>query len=189
MEAYQQSLAIAKNLIDRDKSNLLWQRDFAVSTQRAGDVFVRQGKLPEALDAYQQNLNIQRTLADQDKTDAGAQRDLSLSYQNVADVLKAQGKLQEALDAYRQSLEITERLTDRDKSNSDWQRDLIVLLLRIGDVMVKIGGNDSVTQAREYLRTGLNIAGQYPGPDRQNLVDSLNLALQKLTSQPFSNRP
>jgi ABC-type sugar transport system substrate-binding protein len=56
-------------------------------------------------------------------------------------------------------------------------------------VMVKIGGNDSLTQAQEYLRTGLSIAEQYPGPDRQSLVDSLNLALQKLTSQPFSNRP
>jgi tetratricopeptide (TPR) repeat protein len=180
MDAYQHSLAIAKSLIDRDKSNLIWQRDFAVSTQRAGDVLVRQGKLPEALDAYQQNLNIQRTLADQDKTDAGAQRELSLSYQNFADVLKAQGKLQEALDAYRQSLEITKRLTVQDKSNSDWQRDLIVLLLRIGDVMAGIGGNDSVAQAQEYLRTGLNVAEQYHGPDRQSLVDSLNLALQKL---------
>jgi tetratricopeptide (TPR) repeat protein len=172
--------AIAKTLTDRDKSNLLWQRDFAVSIQRVGNVLVRQGKLPEAMDAYQQNLNIQRTLADRDKLNAGAQRELSLSYQNVADVLKAQGKLQEALDAYRQSLVIAKRLTLRDTSNSNWQRDLIVLLLRMGNVTAKIGGNDNVTQAQDFLRTGLNVAEQYVGADRQYLVDSLKLAMQNL---------
>ena len=180
MDAYQQSFAIAKTLTDRDKSNLLWQRDFAVSIQRVGDVLVRQGKLPEAMDAYQQNLNIQRTLADRDKLNAGAQRELSLSYQNVADVLKAQGKLQKALDAYRQSLVIAKRLTLRDTSNSNWQRDLIVLLLRMGNVTAKIGGNDNVTQAQDFLRTGLNVAEQYVGADRQYLVDSLKLAMQNL---------
>jgi tetratricopeptide (TPR) repeat protein len=182
-DAYQQSLAIAKSLTGRDKSNAVWQRDFAVSTQRIGEVRVRQGQLQEALDAYQQNLNIQRTLTDQDKTNAGSQRDLSLSYENVGDVLSAQGKLQEALDDYRQALEIAQRLTVRDKSNSDWQRDLIVCLFRMGNTMAKIGGNDNVTQAQGFLRTGLNVANQYPGPDRQGLIDSLNLALQSIAHQ------
>ena len=183
MDAYQQSLAIAKSLTDRDKSNPVWQRDFAVSTQRIGDVRVRQGKLQEALDAYQQNLNIQRTLTDQDKTNAGSQRDLSLSYENVGDILSAQGELQEALDAYRQALEIAQRLSVRDKSNSDWQRDLIVCFFRMGNIMAKIGGNDNITQAQEFLRAGLNVANGYPGPDRQQLIDSLNLALQNLAHQ------
>ncbi len=180
MDAYQQSLAIAKSQTDRDKSSL-WQRNFAASIQRVGDVLLRQGKLPEALDAYQQNLNIQRTLVDQDRTNANAQRDLSLSYAHVADILKAQGKLQEALGACQQGLVIAKHLTIRDKSNSDWQRDYIVLLIRMSDVTAKIGGNDSITQAQEFLRTGLSVAEQYPGPDRQYLVDSLNQALQNLT--------
>jgi tetratricopeptide (TPR) repeat protein len=181
MDAYQQSLAIAKSLTDQAKSNLVWQQVFAVSIQRIGDVLVRQGELQGAMDAYRQNLHIQLALADQDKTNAGTQRDVSLSYENVGDVLRAQGKLQEALDAYRQSLAIAKRLTVRDKSNSDWQRDLIVLLNKIGDVTAKIGGNDNVAQAREFLQTGLNAAEQYPGLDRQQLVDSLKLALQNLT--------
>jgi tetratricopeptide (TPR) repeat protein len=31
LEVYEQGLALAKRLTDQDKSNLLWQRDFAVS--------------------------------------------------------------------------------------------------------------------------------------------------------------
>jgi tetratricopeptide (TPR) repeat protein len=154
-----------------------------VSNQRVGEVLVRQGKLQEALDAYQQNLDIQQRLTDRDKTNAGWKRDLALSYENVGDVLSAQGKLQEALDAYRQTLAIVQRLTVQDKSNSDWQRDLIVCLFRIGNITAKIGGNDNITQAQEFLRTGLKVADQYPGPERQQLLDLLNRALQKIAHQ------
>jgi tetratricopeptide (TPR) repeat protein len=183
LDAYRQGLAIAQRLTVRDESNSLWQRDFGVSNQRVGEVLVRQGKLQEALDAYQQNLEIQRTLTDRDKTNAGSERDLALSYENVGDVLSAQGKLQEALDAYRQTLAIVQRLTVQDKSNSDWQRDLIVCLFRIGNITAKIGGNDNITQAQEFLRTGLKVADQYPGPERQQLLDLLNRALQKIAHQ------
>jgi hypothetical protein len=55
-----------------------------------------------------------------------------------------------------------------------------VLLLRMGSVTAKIGGNDNVTQAQDFLRTGLNVAEQYVGADRQYLVDSLKLALQNM---------
>jgi tetratricopeptide (TPR) repeat protein len=145
-----------------------------------GDVLVAQGKLEEALGAYQQSLKIRQTLAEQDKSNVGWQRDLSVSYDKVGEVLEAQGKLQEALDAYQQSLTIAKRLAEQDKSNSGWQRDLIVSLYKVGTIMAKIGDNDKVTQAQGFLRTALNLAKLYSGPDRQNLIDALNLALRNL---------
>jgi tetratricopeptide (TPR) repeat protein len=99
---------------------------------------------------------------------------------NLGDVRVAQRKLQDALDAYQQGLAIAKRLADQDKSNSGWQRDLIVSLYKIGTLTAKIGGNDSVMQAQEFLQTALNLAELYSGPDRQKLIDGLNLALPNL---------
>jgi len=75
---------------------------------------------------------------------------------------------------------ILKRLAEQDKSNSRWQHDLIVWLLNAGTITAKIGGNDSVTRAEDLLRTGLNLAELYPGPDRQNLISLLNSALWNL---------
>jgi tetratricopeptide (TPR) repeat protein len=145
-----------------------------------GDVRVAQGKLQEALDTYQQSLAIFKRLAEQDKSNSGWQRDLSASYEKVGEVLVAQGKLQEALDAYQQSLAIAKRLAEQDKSNSGWQRDLIVSIYKVGTTTAKIGTRNSVSQAREFLRTALNMADKYSGPDRQQIIDVLNQTLQNL---------
>jgi hypothetical protein len=75
---------------------------------------------------------------------------------------------------------IAKRLADQDKSNIGWQRDLIVSLYKVGTITAKIGGNDKVTQAQGLLRTDLNLAQLYSGPDRQKLIDALNQALRQL---------
>jgi len=47
LDAYEQVLAIAKKLVDQDKSNSIWQRDLSVSYNKVGDVLSAQGKLHE----------------------------------------------------------------------------------------------------------------------------------------------
>jgi hypothetical protein len=54
--------------------------------------------------------------------------------------------------------------------------------------MAKIGGNDNVTHAQEFLRAGLNLVELYPGPDRQDLIGALNLALENLAASMISRR-
>jgi tetratricopeptide (TPR) repeat protein len=173
----------AKEYLDRLPTELVTASRLEQQTgmlDNLGDVRVAQRKLQDALDAYQQGLAIAKRLADQDKSNSGWQRDLSVSYTKVGIVLVAQGKLQDALDVYQQSLKIHQTLAEQDKSNSGWQRDLIVSLYKIGTLTAKIGGNDSVMQAQEFLQTALNLAELYSGPDRQKLIDGLNLALPNL---------
>jgi hypothetical protein len=55
-----------------------------------------------------------------------------------------------------------------------------VSFYKVGTITAKIGGNSNVTQAEDLLRTGLNLAELYTGPDRQNLIDGLNQALRNL---------
>jgi hypothetical protein len=81
---------------------------------------------------------------------------------------------------YQQCLAISKRLIEHDKSNSSWQRDLIVAPYKVGKITAKIRGDDSVTQAQGFLRTALNLAELYAGPDRQTMINTLNLALQSL---------
>ena len=134
-----------------------------------------QGKLSEALDDYSQSLKIRQFLAEQDPSNAGWQRDLSVGYEKVGGVLEAQGKLSEALDDYRQSLKIRQFLAKQDPSNVGWQRDLILSYYRIGQCMAKSGNNSE--QAQKLLRMGLDLAGSYPGVDRESLIEALYEAI------------
>jgi hypothetical protein len=115
-----------------------------------------------------------------DSCDVTVKTVADLAKDRVGDVMVAQGKLQDALDAYQQSLNIRRTLGEQDKSNLGWQRDLIVSLYKVGTTTAKIGTRDSVSQAREFLRTALNMADNYSGPDRQQIMDVLNQTLQNL---------
>ena len=180
LDAYQQSLDFRRRLAEQDKSNAGSQRDLSVSYDNVGDALAAEGKLQEALNAYQQSLAIAKRLVEQDKSNATWQRDLSFSYEKVGNVLVAQGKLPEGLDAYQRSLKIHQTLAEQDKSNATWQRDLIVCLYRTGVTTAIVGTHDSLGEAQDFLRTALKLTDKYYGPDRQQLVDDLNGALQNL---------
>jgi tetratricopeptide (TPR) repeat protein len=165
MNIYQQGLAIAKQLIDRDNSNADLRRDLSLSYNKVGGVLEAQGKLQEALDAYKQSLNIRRLLADQDKSYAGWQRDLSVSYEQVGHVLVAQGKLPEALEIYQQSLDIRRTLADEDKANVGRQRDLSVSYGDVGDVLSTQG---KLPEALEAYQQELAITKHLTDEEKSN---------------------
>jgi conflict system STAND superfamily ATPase len=50
---------------------------------------------------------------------------------------------------------------------------------RCGETMAKIGGDDGI-RAQTLLQEALNLTDTYPGSDRQQLIDALNQALQRL---------
>jgi tetratricopeptide (TPR) repeat protein len=136
------------------------------------------------MDAYRQSLAIAQHLTAQDKTNTGSQRDLSVSYNKIGDVLVAEGKFLEALDVYRQSLKIRQTLAELDKTNIGWKEDLIVSLYKVGTTIAKIDADGSLNQAQEVLRTALNLANEYSGPESQQIIDSLNKALKNPTLAP-----
>jgi tetratricopeptide (TPR) repeat protein len=143
-------------------------------------VLLAQGKLEETMDAYQQSLKFRQIPAEQDASNSGLQRDLKVSYERIGDVLVAQGKLQKALESYQQSLTIGRTLADRYKSYAGAQRDLIVALFKVATTMAKIGGNDDRVRAQTMLQEALNLTDKYEGNDRQQFINLLNQALQKL---------
>ncbi|MEO0816694.1 MAG: tetratricopeptide repeat protein, partial [Pseudomonadota bacterium] len=96
--------------IARDDTGPEGVRNKSVAHDEIGNVLVKQGKLPDALQRYEDSREIFERLAKADPGNAGWQRDLSVSLDKVADVLVKQGKLPDALQRYEDSREIFERL-------------------------------------------------------------------------------
>ena len=86
LEAYDESLKIARELAAHDPGNAGWARDVSVSLNKVGDVRVAQGDLPAALEAYDESLKIFRELAARDPANADWARDVWVSLWRMAGI-------------------------------------------------------------------------------------------------------
>jgi tetratricopeptide (TPR) repeat protein len=177
LDTYQKALAIFSRLTDQDAD---WQDGLAGCYDDVGDVLGQQGKLTDALDFHQKALVIYKRLAEQDKSDLAWQDDLAGCYDDIGSILVEQGKLADALDSFQKALAISKHLVGEDATNADWQQRIIFTFYDIGTTTARIGAQDSLRQAQASLRTALNLADKYAGPDRQEIIDELNQALQDL---------
>ncbi|MFN3259870.1 MAG: hypothetical protein ACE37J_04845 [Pikeienuella sp.] len=91
LAAYEEGLAIRRDLAARDPGNAGWARDVSVSLDRVGDVRVAAGDRAGALAAFEEGLAIRRALAARDPGNAGWARDVSVSLLKVGDVRVAEG--------------------------------------------------------------------------------------------------
>ena len=119
-QAYGESLAISRQLVEQDPNNAGSQRELAVAQRRVGDVLQSQGKLEAAQEAFGGAVAISRQLVEQDPSNAGWQRELAVTQRRVGNVLQAQGKLEAAQETYGESLAISRLLVERDPSNAGW---------------------------------------------------------------------
>jgi tetratricopeptide (TPR) repeat protein len=97
VDAYEQSLAICRDLDDR--------RGEGQTLNNLGLVYDNQGRWDDAVDAYEQSLAICRDL--DDRLGEG------VTLNNLGLVYDSQGRWDDAVDAYRQSLAIRRDLKDR----------------------------------------------------------------------------
>ena len=86
LAAYEEGLAIVRDLAARDPGNAGWARDLAVSLNNVGDVRVAQGAMPAALAAFEEGLAIRRDLAERDPGNAGWARDVWVSLWRMTQV-------------------------------------------------------------------------------------------------------
>ena len=126
--AYEESLAIRRELAARDPGNAVWASDVSASLDRIGDVHHDQGDLPAAFTAYGESRAIRRELAVRDPGNAVWARNVSVSLIRVGNVHLAQGDLPAAFITYEESLAILRELAARDPGNAAWARDVWVSL-------------------------------------------------------------
>jgi tetratricopeptide (TPR) repeat protein len=118
----QGNVALLERIYALDPDTPRALREKSVNLNKTGDMWLRFGKIDEAVAAYQESLEIRERLAASDPTDAQAQRDLSISYEKIGDVQLRLGNANDALRAYQQSLEIRERLAASDPTDAQAQR-------------------------------------------------------------------
>jgi hypothetical protein len=85
-KAYEDSLAIRKDLRARDPQNSEWARDLSVSYNKLGDVARREGDLPAARKAYEDSLAIAKDLRARDPQNSEWARDLWVTMWRLADL-------------------------------------------------------------------------------------------------------
>lgn len=98
---------IKQQLIQRDATNALWQRDLSLSWNKVGEVRFAQNDFAEALDAYQKGLEIRESLVKRDLNSTAGQADLAYSELGVGKALAALNRKAEAstkMESARQRL-------------------------------------------------------------------------------------
>ncbi|MDG1208297.1 MAG: tetratricopeptide repeat protein, partial [Paracoccaceae bacterium] len=88
LAAYEESLAIFRDLSARDPGNARWARDVSVSLNKVGDIRVAAGDRDGALAAYEESLAIARDLSARDPGNAGWARGVAVSLWSIADLDK-----------------------------------------------------------------------------------------------------
>jgi tetratricopeptide (TPR) repeat protein len=83
-KAYEDSLAIRKDLNARDPGNTEWRRDLSFSFTELGDLAEARGDTQAALVWHEQALAIDEVLAAKDRTNAIFRRDAEVSQSRVA---------------------------------------------------------------------------------------------------------
>lgn len=166
--------------MQRAPSDPSFQEELAVAYSAVGDLYIAQKNWSEAISQYTQCQAILEQLAAKDSSNLSWRRMFAQSTQTVADILMAENKPQDALPIYRQSLEVRRALFNQDRMNAVWQRDLGTTLYQTANCLKKLGGDDNLRQAREFLQEGLSIAADYHGADRELVLDQLNKASREV---------
>lgn len=175
-DVYKQGLVINKRLVEQDQNNTTYQDDLSTSYEKVGDVALARDQPNEALSAYRLSLKLRQALVDRDSSYTQFRDELSAIHEKVGDVLRTQGNLPVAVEEYQVSLDQRRTLAGEDKSNRGWQHDLISLLCKLATAKTLMQGSDNLLKAKTLLQEAANLAAEYHGSDRQNLIDAINQA-------------
>jgi tetratricopeptide (TPR) repeat protein len=134
LKAYEEALAISRQLAAADPRKIEWQRDLSSRLMKIGEVHLDAGDATAALAAYEETLSIRRRLAAADPDNAQAQRHLGAVLHKFGDAQSDAGNRAAALAAYEESFAIRRRLAALDPTQPGWQADLAVAYYNISTV-------------------------------------------------------
>ena len=173
MKAYQEGLAIRRNLAQRDPDNTGWQIDLSGNLNRIGNLNLDAGDVPGALAAYREALTIARKLAQRDPNNIEWQRDLVLLLNNIGTGKLRTDDAPGALEAYEEALTLARNLAQRDPDDIALQRYLSGILQSVGDLKVQTGDDPGALAA---YQEGMIIARAMAQRDPDNTEWQDNLA-------------
>ncbi len=120
----EESLALAKELADRDPMKSQRQFELAQSHFWLGSACLEEGDLARAREQFVSYFEIALRSAEQDPDDRTWQMELAYAYTNLAAVAEASGDLEQAVQQARGSLEIKQRLVTAQPGDSKLESSL-----------------------------------------------------------------
>lgn len=166
--AFSESLALARNLVERHPDDLERLYDLGQSEFWAGLVRMRQNELPDARRHFETYLDVARRLAAADPERHDWLQELSYAHSNLGSVLEREGDLEAALERFRSALEIDRRLLDaasEPEAKNAHRFELAASHNTVGVVLEELGRLD---EAAEHYERDLEIRTELARSDPEN---------------------
>ncbi len=160
----QESLTLARVLVQRDPANGEWQLGLGTSHYWIGFIHWRQGELEPALEQWSTYLGITRDLVAREPANTTWRLEQAYAHTNIGRVLEARGEPEGALREYRAAQRITQGLLERDPRNAEWRLFLAEGHNSIGKVLEETGKlAGALAEYRADLRLKELLATEDPG--------------------------
>jgi tetratricopeptide (TPR) repeat protein len=162
-----------------DPSNIVWQRDLALSLGRFSNLIAGQGKNRSTLCCDEQALAICERLVSSSPTDPYLQHGLTATLTSVGERYVGEGHFREAKHYHEKAFAIAERCAQADPSNVGWQYRLAICLNRLGDVSSK---QSKLKEAKRFFERAFTILERLAQVDPANnaIHQALSFALGEL---------
>lgn len=159
----QESLTLARELVQRNPDNGEWQLGLGTSHFWIGYVHWQRGNLDAALEPLRIYLEITRDLVAKEPANTTWRIEEAYAHTNIGRVLEAQGQAGKALGEYRAAQKITEGLLARDPKNTEWRLFLAEGHNSIGKVLEGMGRlEEALREHRTDLEIKKSLAAQDP---------------------------
>lgn len=127
LKEYQAALTTARQLVDAEPDNRLYQFQLANLYGLIGLVFYHQGNQVEALEAHNQSVILFESLASQPNNwQSAALENLLLTYRLVGKRLRTMGRFADALIIFRKSLKLSQQFAEAATDNLKEQYNLFI---------------------------------------------------------------
>ena len=178
VEAFNESLEMAKELVERDPENADWQFELGQSHFWIGYAHWNERELSAALTQFEAYRDISERLVERDPENSIWQLEQAYSYNNLGAVFEQQGRLDKAERAFEAHARILEGLSLKSPEDHRLRADLADAYSRLGRVLEDRG---QLSQARTRFEASLGLFKEASAA----LPDDMDL--QRLLSSAFYN--
>ncbi|MGD8867565.1 MAG: protein kinase [Gemmatimonadales bacterium] len=165
LEAFEQSLALASALGNRDPDNGEWQVGLGASHFYVGYAYWLRGELDPAMQQFEAYLDIAQRLVQKDPDNSEWQLELGYANSNIGSLRESRGDLRGALESFEQAMSIKEGLVERAPDDLDRQLDLARSYNTVAVILQKLG---EIEPALERFRADFEIRERVARSDSTN---------------------
>lgn len=153
------------DVVEPEKANLLFAR---------ADVFLKLGRIEDALEDFQHALSIYKELTVTFPENHLFQNFKGITYEQIGAIYIEMNQLNEAEDALEKSLKIDLNLNKTFPDNPQLKNGLAISYQRLGELNAKMG---KLKTARDYLKKSIDIERSLLLTDPENKIRKHNLAV------------